>query len=68
MPVAQFINLGTERVQDDDEEDLECIIDQVAESYSQEATLADPEEEEQLAIPSIKIPDALCQPCYSTIV
>jgi DDE superfamily endonuclease len=58
MAVAQFINPDTERVQDDDEEDLDCVLDQVAESYSQESTLADPEEVEQV-IPPIKIADAL---------
>ena len=58
MPAAAFINPAYERVEDDDEDDLQHIAEQVAQAYSQEETLADPEEVEQVIQP-VKIADAL---------
>jgi hypothetical protein len=58
MSAAAFINLACERVEDDDEDDLQHIAEQVSQAYSQEETLADSEEVEQVIQP-VKIADAL---------
>ena len=58
MSAAAFVNPASERVEDDDEDDLQHIAEEVAQAYSQEETLADPEEVEQVIQP-VKIADAL---------
>jgi hypothetical protein len=59
MSVTAFINPAVECVEDNDEEDLQQVIEQVAEAYSQEETLADPDEIELVAPQPVKIADAL---------
>jgi len=41
MSVAAFVNPASERVEDDDEKDLQHIAEQETQAYSQEETLAD---------------------------
>jgi hypothetical protein len=54
LSVASFINPVTETINDEDG----VLKDQIAQAYSQEATLADPEEPEDVIQP-VKIADAL---------